>query len=134
MLLDIDLNDGAPIYEQIASGVRAALSSGRLREGDRLPAGRELAGALGVNLETVQRAYRLLADEGLVISRVGRGTRVADNIDTDQMELNQHIVDLVARAAAIGVSVRELAAMIRSSPEANPNTASRLAAQRHLAR
>lgn len=117
MLIDIDLNDGAPLYEQIASGVRAALSSGHLGEGDRLPAGRELAAAIGVNLETVQRAYRLLAEEGLVTSRVGRGTRVADRIDTDQIDLRQHIVELVARADAVGVSVRELAATIQSMPD-----------------
>jgi GntR family transcriptional regulator len=125
MLIDIDLNDGAPIYEQIASGVRAALRTGRLVEGDRLPSGRELAAALGVNLETVQRAYRLLAQEGLVTSRVGRGTRVADGIDTDQIDLGRHIVDLVARADAVGVSVGELAAMIRSMPEPSPDAANR---------
>jgi len=125
MLIDIDLNDGAPLYEQIASGVRAALSSGRLGEGDPLPAGRELAAALGVNLETVQRAYRLLAEEGLVTSRVGRGTRVADRIDTDQIDLRQHIIELVARADAVGVSVRELAATIQSMPDPNPDPANR---------
>ena len=117
MLIEIDLNPRTPIYLQIASGVRAALVDGRLGPGDRLPAGRELAHALDVNLETVQHAYRLLADEGLVVGRVGRGTRVVDHLNRDEIDLRQHITDLVAHAVAIGISTRQLAEMIRSTPD-----------------
>ncbi|MGZ4793998.1 MAG: GntR family transcriptional regulator [Ilumatobacteraceae bacterium] len=97
--------------------MRAALVDARLGPGDRLPAGRELAQALDVNLDTVQRAYRLLADEGLVTARVGRGTRVVDHVDRDEIDLRQHIADLVTRAAAVGVSTRQLAEMIQSIPD-----------------
>ena len=117
VLIEIDLNPRAPIYLQIASGVRAALVDGRLGPGDRLPAGRELAHALDVNLDTVHRAYRLLADEGLVVARVGRGTRIIDEVNRDEIDLRQHIADLVSRATAVGVSTRQLADMIRSSPD-----------------
>ncbi len=117
MLIEIDLNPRLPIYLQIASGIRAALVDARLGPGDRLPAGRELARALDVNLDTVQRAYRLLADEGLVTARVGRGTQVVDNVNRDEIDLRQHIADLVTRATAVGVSTRQLAEMIRSTPD-----------------
>jgi DNA-binding transcriptional regulator YhcF (GntR family) len=117
MLIEIDVNPRLPIYLQIASGVRAALVDGRLGPGDRLPAGRELAHALDVNLDTVQRAYRRLADEGLVTARVGRGTRIVDNVNRDEIDLRQHIADLVTRATAVGVSTRQLAEMIRSNPD-----------------
>ena len=117
VLIEIDLNPRAPIYLQIASGVRAALVDGRLAPGDRLPAGRELALALDVNLDTVQRAYRLLADEGLVVARVGRGTRIIDDVNRDEIDLRQHIADLVSRATAVGISTRQLADMIRSTPD-----------------
>ena len=117
MLIEIDLNPRLPIYLQIASGIRAALVDGRLGPGDRLPAGRELAQALDVNLDTVQRAYRLLVDEGLVTARVGRGTRVVDQVNRDEIDLRQHIADLVTRATAVGVSTRQLAEMIRSTPD-----------------
>ena len=117
VLIEIDLNPRAPIYLQIASGVRAALVDGRLGPGDRLPAGRELAHALDVNLDTVQRAYRLLADEGLVVARVGRGTRIIDEVNRDEIDLRQHIADLVSRATAVGISTRQLADMIRSTPD-----------------
>lgn len=118
VLIEIDLNPRAPIYLQIASGVRAALVDGRLGPGDRLPAGRELAQALDVNLDTVQRAYRLLADEGLVVARVGRGTRIIDDVNREEIDLRQHIADLVSRATAVGISTRQLADMIRSTPDA----------------
>lgn len=115
MLLEIDLSPDTPIYLQIAAAVRAALAAGRLTSGDRLPTGRDVSSALGVNLDTVQRAYRTLADEGLVVSRVGRGTRVVDEVDREALDLGRHVADLVARAATIGVSPERLADMVMSA-------------------
>lgn len=112
MLIEIEHSDDRPIYLQIAAAIRGALSAGRLAPGDRLPTGRELAGTLDVNLDTVQRAYRVVADEGLVVSRVGRGTRVADNIDIAGIDLRRRITELVDTAASIGVSTQELAEMV----------------------
>ena len=115
MLIEIDLADDAPLYAQIAAGIRRTLAAGELEAGDALPTGRELAAALDVNLETVQRAYRMVADEGLLVSRVGRGTRVADGVDPRQLDLRSRLESLVAAAADIGVSPAQLAEMIRST-------------------
>lgn len=112
MLIEIDLTDGTPLYSQIAAGIRRALSSGQLAPGDRLPTGRELAEALDVNLETVQRAYRSAADEGLVVSRVGRGTRVADDVDLDRVTLRRDIEALIETAAAAGITQCQLSEMV----------------------
>lgn len=109
MLLAIDVSDDRPLYEQVAASVRGGLVRGDLAPGDALPATREAAAALGVNAETVQRAYRLLADEGLVVSRVGRGTRIASDLDPDRLALGAAIEDLVARARRLGVGREELA-------------------------
>lgn len=65
-----------PVYRQIADQIRAQVGGGGLREGDRLPPIRDLARQLGVNRDTVGLAYEALAAEGLVESRVGRGTFV----------------------------------------------------------
>lgn len=112
MLIEIDLTSSEPIYTQIAAGVRRSIVDGAVGPGDALPPGRSLAAALGVNLETVQRAYRQLADEGVVVSRVGRGTRVADDVDARRLGIRQQLDDVVARAAALGISRARLAAMI----------------------
>lgn len=64
------------LSEQIARHYRTAIQQGRLRGGDRLPAIREVAGELSVTRNTVQDAYRRLAEVGLVSGTVGRGTMV----------------------------------------------------------
>ncbi len=65
-----------PVYQQIAEQVNAAISTGRLRHGDKLPTIRALAGELGVNRDTVALAYEGLARDGMVETTVGRGTFV----------------------------------------------------------
>ncbi len=112
MLLTLPPDDPRPLYRQIASAVRRALVDGELAPGAALPAGRDLATALGVNLDTVQRAYRLLADEGLVSARVGRGTRVVDHPPLDALALQDDVESLVTRARALGVGSRELHDMV----------------------
>ena len=64
MLIRIDTQDPEPIYLQIARDVRRALASGSLGIGDRLPAARELAESLDVNMHTVLRAYAKYMRQG----------------------------------------------------------------------
>lgn len=113
MLLAIDPSDELPLYRQLAASVRGAILGGELAPGDPLPPTREVAAALGVNAETVQRAYRLLVDEQVVTSRVGRGTRVRDDVDPSGLALDSAIDDLVARARRLGIEPGQLAAMVR---------------------
>lgn len=67
----------APLYKQLASHIRSLMTGGELREGERLPATRELAGLLGLNRTTVSAAYALLEEDGLLAGHVGRGSFVA---------------------------------------------------------
>ncbi len=73
-LKDTDL----PLYRQIYAEIRQAIVSGRVTAGMRLPATRRLAAQLGVARVTVAQAYAQLEAEGLVVSRVGAGTFVAE--------------------------------------------------------
>lgn len=77
MLIRIDASDARPLYEQIGLQVRAAIADGSLTAGDRLPPAKELAGAIGVNVHTVLRAYGELRDAGLIELRPRRGAIVA---------------------------------------------------------
>src|SRR4051794_25246789 len=65
-----------PLYERIAGDILRRVASGELQPGDRLPPIRQAAGTWGVNLNTVARAYALLADRGIVEARAGGGTVV----------------------------------------------------------
>ena len=75
-LLQLDRENGIPLYRQICQGLREAIISGELAEGSRLPTERALAQELGVNRTTVMNAYNELASEGLIEGHVGRGTLV----------------------------------------------------------
>lgn len=74
----IQKEDGKPFYRLIADALERDVAGGILKPGDRLPAQRELADFLGVNLTTVSRAFRLGRERGLLEAVVGRGTFIAD--------------------------------------------------------
>ena len=63
--------DGLPIYLQIIRYVKRAVAAGTAVDGDELPSRRVLSAQLGVNPNTVQKAYKLLEDEGIISSRSG---------------------------------------------------------------
>lgn len=63
--------DGTPIYQQIVDFIRRGCVAGTIRDGDELPSRRVLSALLGVNPNTVQKAFRLLEDEGLITSHTG---------------------------------------------------------------
>lgn len=75
-MISIDLHQDLPLYRQVASELRARIRAGVYVPGERLPTVRELGDALGVNFNTIARAYRLLESEGEIVSRQGQGTFV----------------------------------------------------------
>lgn len=62
---------GIPIYLQIILFIKRGMVSGQIRPGDELPSRRVLSALLGVNPNTIQKAYRMLEEEGLVASHAG---------------------------------------------------------------
>lgn len=73
----VDRGSDEPVYAQIARRIREAIAGGDLAPGSALPSVRTLASDLGVNLNTVARAYRMLEDEGFVALRERTGAEVA---------------------------------------------------------
>lgn len=84
--------EGRPSHLEILDRLEAAIRSGELQSGDRLPAQRQLAAKLSVDLTTVTRAYAAARARGLVEGTVGRGTFVREQL-TDTSAL---LADLVA--------------------------------------
>ena len=69
--------DGLPIYLQIIRHVKRAIAAGTIQSGDELSSRRVLSAQLGVNPNTVQKAYKLLEDEGIISSRSGAKSEIA---------------------------------------------------------
>lgn len=122
--------DGAaesPLYNQVVEQLARRVNEGVLPPGYRLPATRALAIELGVHRNTIVRAYEELADVGLVISAVGRGTFVADapspataTADVDRTLPWRSLVSRAANAEPLRRAER-LASSVRSGTPINLN-------------
>ena len=66
---DFRQTDGTPIYLQLVRYIQQGLAAGAIQDGDELPSRRVVSALLAVNPNTVQKAFRLLEDEGLATSR-----------------------------------------------------------------
>ncbi len=73
MFFKISRDSGKPVFEQIKSKIKDSIVRGKLSVGDTLPSVRNLAKILGVNVNTVARAYRELEMEGVVEGKKGYG-------------------------------------------------------------
>ena len=65
------LEEDRPIYLQIIRHIQRGIVSGAIQDGDELPSRRVLSARLGVNPNTIQKAYRMLEEEGILSSRAG---------------------------------------------------------------
>ncbi len=103
MRLQLEPESHIPIYVQIEEQIRALVAAGRLRPGDQLPTIRQLAVDLGVNYNTVARAYLELERAGVITTQRGRGTFVAGAPDETQLaQLRQEKL-----RALLGASIDE---------------------------
>ena len=114
MRIHLEPGDGGPLYERLASSLRAAIVDGRVGYGERLPAARTLAEHLELNVHTVLRAYRMLRDEGMIELHPGRGAVVAKRLG-HHTALAGAIHDLVDEARLNGVDAPALISLIREA-------------------
>lgn len=80
----VDLQSKTPIFEQLKKQILEFISIGILLPNDKLPSVRSLASQIGVNPNTVAKAYQELENQGYVYSVKGKGCFIADN-ETDQL-------------------------------------------------
>lgn len=111
MLIVVDPTAPTPVFEQIAAEVATQIASGAIATGVRLPAARELADTLGVNVHTVLHAYQRLRDEGLVDLRRGRGAVVL--VGPAVASVHAAVASVTAEARRAGVPLGTLLALIR---------------------
>src|SRR6478672_3456382 len=78
--LTVDRDGDIPVGTQLAWQIQALITEGRLQPGEQLPSVRALAGAAGVNVNTIRSVYDRLEGEGFIRTEHGRGSFVADNV------------------------------------------------------
>lgn len=103
-----DPSDAVPVGLQLTWRLRALIVTGQLASGERLPSFRRLAEWAGVNLNTVRAVYEGLEREGLVVSRQGQGTFVADGVEAAP-QLESIAAEALRQARAVGLGPRDLA-------------------------
>jgi DNA-binding transcriptional regulator YhcF (GntR family) len=112
-VIRIDLDSPKPLEEQIVLGLRQAVAQGALAAGAELPSVRQLAGDLGVHWNTVARAYRRLADEGVLLVRRGRGAVVSGERRTGlrmaKASLRAQLTETIAAGLVGGLSHEDIA-------------------------
>jgi len=82
----INFQSGVPIYVQLMEQIENLVLSEQLKPGDQLPTVRQLASELGVNFNTVARAYRLMDEAGLISTQQGRGTYIMEPVKKEETQ------------------------------------------------
>ena len=116
-MLNLDYRDARPIYEQVKDGLRRLMVTGVIREGEKLPSVRTMAGTLAINPNTIQRAYEALEAEGYVYSVPGKGSFAAPNTGVDEGRrdaLLRTFDQTTSELLFLGLSGEELWARIRA--------------------
>ena len=112
------MEDGTPIYLQILLFIKRGIIAGTVVNGDELPSRRVLSALLGVNPNTVQKAYRLLEEEGLVSSHTGAKSCVVLTEETVE-KIKKELLESDARSTVaslkqMGLTKAEALALIEN--------------------
>ena len=117
-LFVIDPRSKAPIYEQLREQLRWQITMGYLAPDEPLPSVRSLGTELGINPNTIQKAYREMEQEGLIYSRPGRGSFVTPAIGEQRRRQREAQLNLleteIRKAKEMGIRREDLDALTGS--------------------
>ena len=107
----------SPLYEQIATQIKAAIMSGELKAGEAIPSVRALAKSLHISILTVQKAYATLQEDGFIETTAGKGCYVsAQNqdfyLEEQQKKIEEKFSDAVGIARTSGINLDKLISLL----------------------
>lgn len=110
--------DGIPIYLQIVQHIQREIVAGTIRNGDEVPSRRVLSALLGVNPNTIQKAYRILEEEKLMESHSGAKSYMILNEDTISL-IRKHLlesdaVSIINSLKQMGLSKEDAISLIKN--------------------
>ncbi len=102
-----------PLYEQIASQIKAAIMSGELKAGEAIPSVRSLAKSLHISILTVQKAYATLQEDGFIETTAGKGCYVSVQnqdfyLEEQQKKIEEKFSEAIEIAHTSGIKLDKL--------------------------
>ncbi|MGB9614470.1 MAG: GntR family transcriptional regulator [Fervidobacterium sp.] len=109
MWFNVDFHSHVPVYVQIKENIKNLILSGKLKSGDFVPSIRNLARDIGVNVNTVARAYRELEQEGIIRPERGEGYIVVQ-LDEEKLknEMFEELKRVIRKLNSIGISKNDI--------------------------
>ncbi len=123
-MFQVDFASRVPIYEQLCTNIIKLASAGVIKSGDKLPPVRTLASQLGINPNTVAKAYRELESDGYIYSTVGRGSFLTDKLSENsaqKMLAYDKLKEAAKNAYLFGVSKDEMLQIIDNTFKGGQN-------------
>ena len=118
MVINLDYKKREAIYEQIVSEIERYVSLGILKPSEKIPSVRNMALDLGINPNTVKKAYDILEERGVIVTLSTKGTFISDSIDkvkkAKEKELLNRINDLIKELEKFGFSKEEIIEKIKN--------------------
>ena len=117
-MFQIDFASRVPIYEQLCTNIIKLASAGVFKSGDKLPPVRILATQLGINPNTVAKAYRELESQGYIFSTVGRGSFLTGKLtesNAKKMIALDNFKEAAKNACLFGVGKDEMVEIIENT-------------------
>ena len=114
MIIKIDFNSDEAIYMQLRNQIIMGIATSRLHEGDSLPSVRQLADEIGINMHTVNKAYTVLKQEGIIQLDRRRGAIIA--IDMDKLrtleDMKRQLSVVLAKGRCKNIAKEEIYALV----------------------
>ncbi|WP_105301223.1 GntR family transcriptional regulator [Anaerococcus marasmi] len=118
MFLEIDFASDQPIYEQIRRGIIKSLSQNDLEFGETLPSVRQLASDIGVNLHTVNKAYKMLEEDGIIVMDRRFGSKIVDKTpdisESQKRKIKEELDFIIALAKVKNIEKSDLDRLIEN--------------------
>ena len=112
IMINLDYSSRTPIYEQIVSEIERYVALGILKSKDQMPSIREMASNLGINPNTVKKAYSILESKGVITSLSTKGTFISGNIDNVKdskiEEGIKEIKNIISSLEKLGITKEEI--------------------------
>ena len=116
MFLEIDFASEKPIYEQIRRGIIKSLSQNDLQYGETLPSVRQLASDMGVNLHTVNKAYKMLEEDRIIVMDRRFGSKIVDKTpdisESQKRKVKEELDFIIALAKVKNIEKSDLDRLI----------------------